>query len=1098
MNESERSELEQLKQQQRALQEQLIRLNRALESLEQRLASTPETIPVPGFPQAVPQELPPLETPKASVLEKNIEQPAESHPIPAPPVIASFETHSAPVPEPRPAVPQPEVLAQASSEDQFDQLLEPQHEQQVPPFAPPPVSPEPQFTPPIKEKSSFEMRLGTYWLVRIGIVMLLTGLAFFGNYAYQNFIPKLGAAGKVGLLYLVSGALTGFGWWFQRKQEKLKNYAQVVLAGGLAAVYFTTYAAHHIPALQIIHNALLDGALLLGWAGFIIWLADRKKSEVLALFAVLLAYYTSVITDVGLFTLYSNLVLTAAAVFFLVRNRWATLSFASLVATYISYGFWRFYHGGQWHWASPEEGLWTGNYFLIGYWALFTAAVFLTRHDQFKGAKRGSFVSANNLAFFSAFILTMLQVRQGGFWKFSLLYGTILIAMSVLAERLFASDKILRNTYLTQGLLLVTLGFVTKYTGLTLSMVLAVEGVALTILSQQLKSKVLQVGSYVAAILAVAWGVLTIRPFDHNGLIIGSVVGALMLLNASWFRKKTVFETSHTHFPTAFFTILALLMWGVTTWQNTTPEWRGLVFAAESIVLLSMARPLGNRVLNLAVPAFASIGACWQVHTLIEQFQSVDLAARTGLLPAVIVGALMVVNAVVDRRFSSARKEIILDPLSSLFSGLALAVWLTTTFVFTPREYLAPLLAGEALVFTLSYYLLRLGELTLFGQLFLVVAQVLWITESASSHPARPWWNPALVIAITLAISQWWQRQKALSLKRELTYFLQGLYALAVVGLLYFWLQPLPGFAGSHWLAFTSLLAILISIYGLTTRSWLFVAAGQIFMVISSWQFVEQLAEGKPEWFFPVMPIIALGLFSFCTVKWLAQKPAPTRAMTESILQIAMVYRVVAVAMSLWWIYRYIPTRDQCWFAATIGLLLFLFAGWRRNQEFLVFSAIFTLAGVVRFLIPPEVRGVYWPDLFALLLIPIQQRIAKKFQDNYRLRSEVHAGTMILGGLCLWLFLSRWVLTTADGFYLTATWSGWALVLFIAGIVLRERVYRWLGLSVLACALGRVAVFDVWHLEVIYRILSFMALGIVLLVLGFLYNKYQEKIKEWL
>jgi len=25
-----------------------------------------------------------------------------------------------------------------------------------------------------------------------------------------------------------------------------------------------------------------------------------------------------------------------------------------------------------------------------------------------------------------------------------------------------------------------------------------------------------------------------------------------------------------------------------------------------------------------------------------------------------------------------------------------------------------------------------------------------------------------------------------------------------------------------------------------------------------------------------------------------------------------------------------------------------------------------------------------------------------------------------------------------------------------------------------------------------------MALGIVLLVLGFLYNKYQEKIKEWL
>ena len=41
-------------------------------------------------------------------------------------------------------------------------------------------------------------------------------------------------------------------------------------------------------------------------------------------------------------------------------------------------------------------------------------------------------------------------------------------------------------------------------------------------------------------------------------------------------------------------------------------------------------------------------------------------------------------------------------------------------------------------------------------------------------------------------------------------------------------------------------------------------------------------------------------------------------------------------------------------------------------------------------------------------------------------------------------------------------------------------------------------IIDVWKLETLYRILSFMALGIVLLVLGFIYNKYQEKLKEWL
>jgi uncharacterized membrane protein len=82
--------------------------------------------------------------------------------------------------------------------------------------------------------------------------------------------------------------------------------------------------------------------------------------------------------------------------------------------------------------------------------------------------------------------------------------------------------------------------------------------------------------------------------------------------------------------------------------------------------------------------------------------------------------------------------------------------------------------------------------------------------------------------------------------------------------------------------------------------------------------------------------------------------------------------------------------------------------------------------------------------------------------------------------------------------YLTAAWALLALVVFGTGFLWRDRTYRWAGLAVLACALGRVVFFDVWRLPVIYRVLSFMALGVVLLVLGFIYNRYQEKIREWL
>ena len=134
--------------------------------------------------------------------------------------------------------------------------------------------------PPISkpaESRSFEMRLGTYWAPRIGIVVLLTGLVFFGNLAYEQYISRLGPAGKVLLLYCASALLLGAGWWWQRKaaKESLKNYAQVLFAGGLASLYFTTYAAHHIEQLRVIESPLLDGFLLLACAAFIVFHADQ-------------------------------------------------------------------------------------------------------------------------------------------------------------------------------------------------------------------------------------------------------------------------------------------------------------------------------------------------------------------------------------------------------------------------------------------------------------------------------------------------------------------------------------------------------------------------------------------------------------------------------------------------------------------------------------------------------------------------------------------------------------------------------------------------------------------------------------------------------
>ena len=839
--------------------------------------------------------------------------------------------------------------------------------------------PEP---PPAAEKASFEMRLGTYWLVRAGIVMLLTGLAFFANYAYHHVVPQLGPGGKITLLYLASGLLLGAGAWWQRRnaKESLKNYAHVLFAGGLAAVYFTTYAAYHIEPLRVIGSAVLDGALLLAWASVIAWIADRRKSEIMALFAVGLAFYSSVITRVGDFTLYSNLILTIAAVVFLIRNRWVSLSFAGLATSYAGYAFWRFLHEDGWRWAAPDERLYFGAVFLASYWLVFTAATFLSRSEKLSGQNRAAFLTLNNGAFFALFLLTMIQVHTGGFWKVCLGYGTVLLALACLAKKMLPAEPLTKNAYLTQGLLLVTLGFISKFAGLQLALVLGVESVVLFILGTQRQSAILKFFAYAAAALATGWCVANLKSFDTRGLWTGAGLGALMIFNAFWSHRQDAGKnTQPLRAEPAAFTLLAFAAWLATTWFNTTAEHLPLALAAETVVL------------------------------------------------------------------------------------------------------------------TFSIYLLRVREITLLGQGFLVLAQVAWFVPFLNVTP--PWWNPLALIIVTVGLGHWWQKQKTLVVEKNFSTGCQSIFALAAVALVLVWLHPLVH--APAWLALTSVLAVAATIYGVATRAWPLAICGQIFLAVSAWEFFAQVWNGKPEWFFPLAPVAMLALLSFATVGWFARKPDSGAKVRNPLLKVALVYRWTALAMSLCWLWQYVPDRQHvgAFMAAAIGV--FAFAVWRRNREALGGAAVYAIVSVATLWLCEDFEmDVYWANLLALLSLLAMQQILRRLPKHFTLDEQIHGAIIFTAGLSLWRLLSCWV--TTSGIFLTMSWAGFAVLVFAAGMILRERFHRWLGLGVLAAAVGRVVLVDVWKQETIYRVLTFMALGVALLVIGFIYNKYQDAIRKWL
>ncbi len=89
-------------------------------------------------------------------------------------------------------------------------------------------------------------------------------------------------------------------------------------------------------------------------------------------------------------------------------------------------------------------------------------------------------------------------------------------------------------------------------------------------------------------------------------------------------------------------------------------------------------------------------------------------------------------------------------------------------------------------------------------------------------------------------------------------------------------------------------------------------------------------------------------------------------------------------------------------------------------------------------------------------------------------------------------------LKLAEGFSLSALWALYAIFMVAAGIAKKYRVVRLAGLALLWVVVFKVFLFDTSALTKLYRVGSYMSLGAILLVTGYLYQRYRDRIKEFL
>lgn len=319
---------------------------------------------------------------------------------------------------------------------------------------------------------SVESRIGLYWLSRLGIGFLVVGVALLISYSFQYFGP----AAKLATGFLSSFALLFFAEFLERKKS-IFGFSRILAGGGWSLAFFTTFAMHHIQSVRVVDNPYVAFAFMAMTVIAAVSHAVAKRSELMAVIAVLLGFITVFLGPTGLFSAAACTLLAGATAFLTVKMRWFGLNIAALAGAYVCYSG---VHDNL-STIAPDvtQQFWLTSAYLLPTWLCNMWATLNLSEDKKSERAAGLTTAIINSSAFLALWLPALNHAFGsnGACAYPAI-GAFNLACARLAES--RSQKALSILYTMVGLTLLTMYIPTLLNQNWSTFAMAVEGIALT------------------------------------------------------------------------------------------------------------------------------------------------------------------------------------------------------------------------------------------------------------------------------------------------------------------------------------------------------------------------------------------------------------------------------------------------------------------------------------------------------------------------------------------------------------------------------------------------------------------------------------------
>jgi len=200
----------------------------------------------------------------------------------------------------------------------------------------PPIFQKPVLPKKPKQPSDLEKIIGESWINKIGILILVIGVAIGAKYSIENNL--ISPLTRIILGYISGIILLGFG---MKLKAKFENYSAVLVSGAMAIFYFITYFAYDFYGLI---PQILAFIIMVIFTIFTVFAAIKYNRSVIAHIGLVGAYAvpfllsnkTGNVTTLFTYLTIINLGILAISI----KKYWKSLYYASFIFTWLIYGGW--------------------------------------------------------------------------------------------------------------------------------------------------------------------------------------------------------------------------------------------------------------------------------------------------------------------------------------------------------------------------------------------------------------------------------------------------------------------------------------------------------------------------------------------------------------------------------------------------------------------------------------------------------------------------------------------------------------------------------------------------------------------------------------